>query len=582
MDVRSISVKRSMENIESKQYVMPAIQRSFVWSTEKIEQLFDSLLREYPIGGLLFWKMSPAFIDEQDHFYGFIQDHSEKDKKDNPQVPAKSLDKSNTIAILDGQQRLTAMYLGLYGSYVKKIKYRPINSPDAFAKSYLYLNLLRENNDEDSEVKYQFKFLPIMNPKELEKTTWLKVGDILDSNIFFSLKSEQSQYKKIANLLNNKGEEGKFALETISKLHLALTEERINYYEDRSESLDEVLDIFVRTNMGGEPLNKSDLLLSTCTAHWRNPHARDKINDLVKDLNDKKIFNFNTNFVMKSFLVLCDKNIEFKVKNFKRDNVRVIEDNWDNIKTSLKTTVKLAGQIGFNKDNLTSHNVLIPVAYYIFKNLINKKIYDINKIDLKNLNNIQNWIVRALLRGIFGGSTDSTLEKARKTIKNSSLTVFPWEHLMYDFRQKKLDFEVEEVEDFLKDKRKNFLILSLLYPNKTTLNGDIMDIDHIFPKTFFDSRKKISEKYIKDCKPLRDGIGNLQFLEMNENRKIKKDRMPTEWLGNQEAIKNWTKDNYSKTLPDNMENFVEFYKERENLMKEALLKIIGIKSKAKN
>ena len=581
MEVTKISVKKAVEKIKSQEYVIPAIQRSFVWDTEKIEHLFDSLLREYPIGNLLFWKMDSSFIDEQDHFYGFIKDYNARDKKDNPQVMAKDLNKSSTIAILDGQQRLTAMYLGLHGSYNAKKKYMPKDSDNSFERLYLYLNLLRERKDEESEVKYDFRFLPNDSLTEEAETTWLKVGDILNPSIYFSLNSEKSKYKRIAELLNKSGEEGKFALETISKLQEALTEERIIYHEDKSKGIDEVLDIFVRTNSGGKPLSKADLLLSTCTAHWKNPHARDEVNNLVEILNDKKIFNFDINFIIKSFLVLCDTEIEFKVKNFKRNNVRTIEDNLNGIKQSLEITIKLAAQIGFNKYNLTSHNVLIPVAYYIFKNIKNKKLTDSSNVSEENLKNIQNWIVRALLKGIFGSSTDSTLKKSRDTIKNSKLDVFPWEHLLYDFRNKNLDFGIEEVEGFLKDKKKNFLILSLLYPKKIISKKEIIDIDHIFPRACFKRMKNLSKDYIKECKSRQNGIGNLQFLEMNENRKVKTDQMPTEWLGNEKEIKKWKENNYAKILPDSMEHFVNFYNERENLMKEALLKIIGVKNKTK-
>jgi uncharacterized protein with ParB-like and HNH nuclease domain len=50
-----ITIRKALEAIENKRYFLPAIQREFVWETAQIEQLFDSVLRCYPIGSFLFW-----------------------------------------------------------------------------------------------------------------------------------------------------------------------------------------------------------------------------------------------------------------------------------------------------------------------------------------------------------------------------------------------------------------------------------------------------------------------------------------------------------------------------------------------
>jgi hypothetical protein len=53
----AIPVAKILEGIHSSQYVLPAIQREFVWKPAQIEKLFDSLMRGYPIGAFLFWKV---------------------------------------------------------------------------------------------------------------------------------------------------------------------------------------------------------------------------------------------------------------------------------------------------------------------------------------------------------------------------------------------------------------------------------------------------------------------------------------------------------------------------------------------
>ena len=53
-----ISIKQVIDKIDYSQYLLPAIQREFVWKSYHIELLFDSLMRNYPIGSLLMWKES--------------------------------------------------------------------------------------------------------------------------------------------------------------------------------------------------------------------------------------------------------------------------------------------------------------------------------------------------------------------------------------------------------------------------------------------------------------------------------------------------------------------------------------------
>ena len=44
-----------ISRIDSNQLFLPALQRKFVWKTEQIEGLFDSMMQGYPIGTFLFW-----------------------------------------------------------------------------------------------------------------------------------------------------------------------------------------------------------------------------------------------------------------------------------------------------------------------------------------------------------------------------------------------------------------------------------------------------------------------------------------------------------------------------------------------
>ena len=307
-----ITIKAACDNMHARRYILPDIQREFVWSANQIECLFDSLMRGYPIGSFLFWK-----IDEQHktsfRFYDFIRNYHEKDNKHNPIASTKKAD--NLTAILDGQQRLTALYIGLRGSYAYKRKYLAERNLNAYPKRFLYLDVVStfakesdesDESDEDGResLLYNFKFL---EASDAEDKRWFKVAEVLN----FKQLSDVNNYLNEKNLRSG-------ILENFYEV--IIRNNIINFYEETHSDIDQVLDIFVRTNSGGTVLSKSDLLLSTVTARWKDDQtgkgARDQIIEFVDEINNiREGFNFNKDFVLKCCLMLADLNVEFLVKN---------------------------------------------------------------------------------------------------------------------------------------------------------------------------------------------------------------------------------------------------------------------------
>ena len=149
-----ITIKEIIQKIQKKKYVLPSIQREFVWQPYQIEQLFDSIMRDYPISTFLFWQIEREKLKDF-QLYEFIKDFHEKIARHN-----KKADLSNdegVTAILDGQQRLTSIYIGLRGSYSYKMPYYHWDSDHAFPKRKLYLNIIGKPEDESYE--YDFRFL---------------------------------------------------------------------------------------------------------------------------------------------------------------------------------------------------------------------------------------------------------------------------------------------------------------------------------------------------------------------------------------------------------------------------------------
>jgi len=149
-----ITIQKAIGEIQTNRYVLPAIQREFVWSAGQIENLFDSLIRGYPIGSFLFWKVLPEKIGDF-QFYRFMDRYHERDFTHNDSYSPPKV--REVIAVLDGQQRLTALNIGLNGWYAYKLPRYWWNNDDAFPKRDLYINLKRPTSE--SVNGYEFRFL---------------------------------------------------------------------------------------------------------------------------------------------------------------------------------------------------------------------------------------------------------------------------------------------------------------------------------------------------------------------------------------------------------------------------------------
>lgn len=163
----------------NRQYFLPAIQREFVWLQPQIIELFDSVMRGYPIGSFLLWELKPENKDKWD-VYKFVENFQ-------PDVTHNEIAGTDGVQqltlVLHGQQRLNALLIGLKGSYVAKKKYLKWNDPAAWVKQFLYLDLFKDSRNEGSNeeigLRYGFQFFD--NPPENDlQHYWWKVGKILD------------------------------------------------------------------------------------------------------------------------------------------------------------------------------------------------------------------------------------------------------------------------------------------------------------------------------------------------------------------------------------------------------------------
>ena len=141
-----LTIKDALDAVSKNHYVLPAIQREFVWKPEQICRLFDSLMQGYPFGTFLFWRVEPENSAEF-KFFGFVQHFHERDAAHCPELG--TLPNRELTAVLDGQQRLTALNIGLRGSMAIKEPNKWRTNPNAFPKRVLHIDLMAARGDDD-------------------------------------------------------------------------------------------------------------------------------------------------------------------------------------------------------------------------------------------------------------------------------------------------------------------------------------------------------------------------------------------------------------------------------------------------
>ncbi|MGH9197262.1 MAG: GmrSD restriction endonuclease domain-containing protein, partial [Acidimicrobiia bacterium] len=387
------------------------------------------------------------------------------------------------IAVLDGQQRLTALNIALRGKYTEKLPKLRWNNPAAFVQKQLHLCLLHSNDDAaPDEPMYEFSFktdddvaLDIASAAHF----WLKLSDVLKFD------PDSLDHEKP---LREAGIDANPIARTAAYKLTQLVHKQpvIAYYLETKNDLDKVLNIFIRVNRGGTKLSYSDLLMSVATAHWKDRDAREEVHDLVDQLNRVgEGFSFGRDRVLKASLVLSDlTDIRLKAGNM-LDNMLTVEANWDAIERSLLLAARLLAHFGLSRDSLTAENVVIPVAYYVQHRNLNEN-YLTSPKSRSDREAVRLWVIRSLLRaGFWTGAVDPILIETRRVIKESGSKSFPLEKIeqALEERNKSLRFSEGEIEELLRTPYKSprcVPLLTLLYGDAVRRNA--FHTDHVFPR----------------------------------------------------------------------------------------------------
>jgi len=580
-----VTVQDVLSGIHEKKFLLPAIQREFVWDQDQIRLLLDSVMRGYPIGSFLLWTVEPSTAKEYT-FYDFLTDYHERD---HPYATKAIVPTGQPItAILDGQQRLTSLNIAIYGSHAEKKKYAWWSSPDAFPKKQLYLNLLDDPDPEELGLRYDLRFMTADEAKPASglPDKWFRVGEVL---------TLANAGPALIKCLSDRGlasdVEGPYG--RLYELFDAIrVRQPINYYLEGSQDADKVLDIFVRVNSGGTTLSYSDLLLSMATNQWQQRDAREEVRALVQELNSggSREFDFSKDVVLKTALMVAGVDLRFRVSNFTQANMEKVEGTWDVTRTALLRAATLLDRFGLSTRSLTAHSVVIPIAYFLASKGHDDAYLD-STATAADRSALQAWVNRSLMkRGIWGSGLDTTLSRIRQAIDNHAGKGFPVATAEKEMASigKSLDFAATEVDELLEVKyggQRTFPVLAMLYPGLDFSKA--FHEDHVFPRSRFTPKRLrdagVQPDQIDAFREAVDRLPNLQLLAGLAN--IEKQAMlPHEWLTtaypSADQRETYIKENDLSVMPTTVAEFMTFYEARKAMLKNRLLKALGVSDAA--
>ena len=552
---KAITVQEAIAAINAGDYLLPAIQRKFVWSSHQICVLFDSIMRGYPINSFMFWEVKSDGIKNDFKFYEFLRSYCQRFGEENPHKPTNASYK-DFKAIIDGQQRLTSLYIGLCGTYAYKqprVWWPTAQDDQVLPPRKLYLDLAQpvESEDNESLMHYNFRFLT--DAQHNNATTsdkqhhWFCLHDILKMPHYES--ADDVLLEVVLPQLHRLGlADNTFARKTLLKLYDVIRRQRIiHYFNESSQEIDHVLDVFIRTNSGGTKLDFSDLLMSIAVANWDGDFRQD-LDSLIRQIHQGADMGFymERDWVLKTCLVLTGADVRFKVKNFSAEQVRQIQASWLEIKACILETLRLVRRFGINAQSLTSKNAVIPICYYLYKKQVG------NDPLFKSINNltkhheqrdlISRWFYMALLKGVFGGQADTILKSMRDVLdQNMDEPYFPLQQVIdrYTASNKDLRFDDEYIERLLDVEHGEGRCRALLHLMFPEMNAtEVFHIDHLHPRSHFTKKHLKTLDYLANdpakmafYEPSKywNTVANLHLLNDSQNMS-KSDQSLKEWL----------------------------------------------------
>ena len=556
----SITIYEALQNIRDGKYVMPAFQRQFVWSMEQIEKLWDSILLDYPIATFLFWHVDDSNVTWDTYFCNFLSEVTFDSRKqaDSVNYELTSINVKNTdTAVLDGQQRLTSLYLSLFGEgYIRPNYARKKSGDRLVTKLLIELNKNKISVDEEeyNSKKFDIKFsekIGRLSPTQFE------IKNIIDQKFQDDSTREKAVEDAIANVPADSKE---YARNILKKLYNKIfVEKLIRYTEITDMKQDDALEMFVRFNSGGKPLRKSEITMSILEAYW--PSAKTEFGKILVD----SYANFGTDFIIRSALMLYGDVVK---SNISKKIAEELKNNWNAFKKALKDLERVLKGMKIEVSRFSSSwNVLLPIIYYIYYN----PDFD------KNTEGVRAYLLRAIFFTYFQSGTTGKLQQMKSNINSFDYEItIEMLNQMNDLRV--TDGKIEDVLNSEKGSRVAGEVLYYLNLDWTNKNFKY-EQDHLHPESRFNGSKPISVSMEdwKRWRGMRNRLPNLHLLEGRSNGSKNDMRLVDYYndMNDEQKAEFCKQAMIPKDVSLEIEDFEIFYEKRKAILTEKIRELLG-------
>jgi len=485
-------IAKLLEAIKDKEIVVPEFQREYVWSLEQAKELLASLFQEYPTGSILVWETNnPPEI-----------------KND-----AVKRDKMGWISVLlDGQQRLTTLYLLLKGEIPPYYK----DSDITHDPRHLFFNL------KTAEFNYYQK------QKMEESPFWKSVvscfTDKFDAfTLVESLHLENADEKlKIGSIVNS----------NLVRLRAIADIDYFMQSVPQGLDIDKAIDIFDRVNSMGTKLTEAELVLTHIAGRW--PQARRVMKQKIEDY-EKAGFFFELDLLTRCFVVLLTNSALYEKMTeeiYQSTTADTYKEVWNKLVRTLDYLIPILKQSAYidGSKDMNTNNVFVPLVAYLAKNG--------GSFSAELKNQFLYWMFLALIWGRYSGQTDQRLDKDVYLAINSSQPVSDLIKEIEDQRGR-IDIKPSDLEGRGSGNPLHRMLYILAKYNKATdwanggslqdTMGDYNSIHshHIFPQSFLYKNGYDSENHL-DKKKVNE-IANRAFITRDANYDIS-DKEPAKYL----------------------------------------------------
>ena len=352
-----MKISTILDHIDNGHIALPEFQRGYVWGRRQVRDLFDSLYRDHPVGGLLVWateSKSARHRGEGQLAAGVVK------------------------LLLDGQQRITSLYGVTRG--------RPPAFFDGNAQAFegLYFHVGEE----------RFSFY---QPRRMAgDPLWINVSGLMKRGTagITDCITKLSAFPEYAAKMNA------FMSRLLILLSIRDIELHIDEVTGSDKSLDVVVDIFNRVNSGGTKLSKGDLALAKICADW--PEARGKMKARL-EVWQKSGYNFSLDWLLRSVNTVLTGEAKFSYLHEK--SAEEIQQGLKRATKAVNTTLNMiGGRLGLDHDRVLFARFAIPVM--------------VRYLDQRNAplaererDKLLFWYFQAGMRGRFSGSMESKIDQ---------------------------------------------------------------------------------------------------------------------------------------------------------------------------